>query len=67
MSDQLEYIAKIGDQYIHESLNGLTPNKKWAWRPTRDQLKRAKVTHEILEGAKILPIIEVKLQTGAMQ
>ena len=67
MSDQLEYIAKIGNQYIHESLSGLTPNKAWAWKPTRDQLKCAESRYEILEGAKILPIIEVKLQTGAMQ
>lgn len=60
------FTAKVGDQYIHESLNGLTPNKKWAWKPTREQMRKA-MSHPLVSQAKILPIIEVKLQTGAMQ
>lgn len=62
------FTAKVGDQYIHESLTGITtPNKKWAWKPDRNELRLAKARHEFLKDAKILPIIEVKLQTGAMQ
>ena len=68
MSDQPEYFAKIGDQFVHESIECLTPNKKWAWRPTRDRIERAKKKYDLARQAKFKRILQnVKLQTGVME
>lgn len=61
------YLARIGDAFIHESLTCLTHNKKWAWRPTTEQLAKAKRRNELAAQAKPVRILQnVKLQTNGV-
>jgi len=51
------YLARIGDQYIHESLQGLTPHKQWAWKPTRERWDAAKKEYALVQQASPVRIL----------
>ncbi|KGM44461.1 hypothetical protein JY97_00495 [Alkalispirochaeta odontotermitis] len=52
------YRAKVGAQYIHQSLQCLTPHKQWAWTGTEDRVKALKRKCKLASDAKIQPIIK---------
>ena len=59
------YFARIGNLYIHQSLECLTPTKAWAWTPTQEQLARAKRKSDLVAQAKPVRILRnVQLQHG---
>lgn len=61
------YMARIGDQYIHHSLECLTPHKSWAWKPTGEQLRKAKRKVDLVKRAKVVRILRnIKLKSGGV-
>ncbi len=63
------YLAKLNGQFIHASLQCLTPNKKWAWVGTKEKVDRAKRKSQLVAQADIKLILRnVQLKTnGVMQ
>lgn len=61
------YVARIGDKFIHQSLERLTSDRTWAWTPTTEQLKKAKCTIDLVRQARPVRILQqVKLKTGGV-
>lgn len=58
------HTAKIGNQYIYHSLQGLTTNRAWAWTPDRRELANARDRGiPLVLQAKVLPILHINLKT----